>query len=168
MPRRAQRLSSDAAVMSVRARASSGARVRGGPGRHAVQAAQGHGCEVSAGCRSLCLVRSHPPWLRTPESAVTAQDDVLASQEQNRWAVRSHWCFGTRTPEPPLRAVHRLYVRVRRVRHRDGCCARGDTNLKTAPRHGRPRGALVPAPQHEFPLINLGRHRGPCASPVRT
>ena len=82
--------------MSVRARASSGARVRGGPGPHDGQAAQGHGSEVSAGCRSLCLVRGHPPWLRTPESAVTAQDDVLASQEQNRWAVRSHWCFGTR------------------------------------------------------------------------
>ena len=83
--------------MSVRARASSAARVRVGPGFHAGQAAQGHGCEVSAGCRSLCLVRGHPPWLRTPESAVTAQDNVLASQEQNRWAVRSHWCFGTRT-----------------------------------------------------------------------
>ena len=55
------------------------------------------GGEVSAGCRSLCLVRGHPPWLRTPESAATARDDVLASQEQNRWAVRSHWCFGTRT-----------------------------------------------------------------------
>ena len=55
------------------------------------------GGEVSAGCRSLCLVRGHPPWLRTPESAVTARDDVLASQEPNRWAVRSHWCFGTRT-----------------------------------------------------------------------
>ena len=83
--------------MSVRARASSAARVRGGPGFHAGQAAQGHGCEVSAGCRSLCLVRGLPPWLRTPESAATARDDVLASQEQNRWAVRSHWCFGTRT-----------------------------------------------------------------------
>ena len=22
---------------------------------------------------------------------------MLASQEQNRWAVRSHWCFGMRT-----------------------------------------------------------------------
>ena len=26
-----------------------------------------------------------------------ARDDVLALQEQNRWAVRSHWCSGTRT-----------------------------------------------------------------------
>ena len=109
--------------MSVRARASSAARVRGSPGFHGGQAAQGHGGEVSAGCRSLCLVRGHPPWLRTPESAVTAQDDVLASQEQNRWAVRSHWCSGTQ-------ARIRRYERFTAFTYESDAC---DTEADAAP-----------------------------------
>ena len=71
----------------------------------------------------VVLVRGHPPWLRTPESAVTAQDDVLASQEQNRWAVRSHWCFGTRTRI-------RRYERSTAFTYESDAC---DTEMDAAP-----------------------------------
>ena len=51
------------------------------------------------------------------------QDDVLASQEQNRWAVRSHWCFGTRTRI-------RRYERSTAFTYESDAC---DTEMDAAP-----------------------------------